>query len=376
MKIAILGAGMVGRTMAIDLCARYEVTSFDISVASLAILTAKESRVKTVVADLGDYGNYGNLLAGFDFVITAVPGFMGYKTLEAVIMAGKNVADISFFPENSLDLDALAKEKNVTAIVDCGVAPGMSNYIIGYHNSKMEISSFECMVGGLPKNRIKPWEYKAPFSPIDVIEEYTRPARMMENGRIVTKPALSESELIDFDPAGTLESFNTDGLRSLLFTMSHIPDMKEKTLRYPGHIDLIKSMIKGGFFSTDIININGVEISPLEFSSAVLINQWKSKHDEEEFTIMKIRVKGLENGEEVEYVYDLYDVKDIYSGLSSMSRTTGYTCTASLELIINGLFQEKGVFPPELVGGKGECFPFVINYLKDRGVHYGVSINQ
>ena len=139
---------MVGRTMAIDLCAKYEVTSFDISAASLGILTAKESRVKTVIADLCDYGNYANLLAGFDFVITAVPGFMGYKTLEAVINVGKNVADISFFPENSLDLDALAKEKNVTAIVDCGVAPGMSNYIIGHHNSKMEISSFECMVGG------------------------------------------------------------------------------------------------------------------------------------------------------------------------------------------------------------------------------------
>src|SRR3954470_6315598 len=152
MKIAILGAGMVGRTMAIDLCKQYDVTSFDISNRSLEILAAKEPSVKTVIADLSNYPGYPQILSGFDFVITAVPGFMGYKTLEAVIKAKKNVADISFFPENSLDLDALAKENNVTVITDCGVAPGMSNYIIGYHNEQMQISSFECMVGGLPMN--------------------------------------------------------------------------------------------------------------------------------------------------------------------------------------------------------------------------------
>lgn len=127
MKIAILGAGMVGRTMAADLCKQYEVTSFDVSEGSLAILSEKAPSVKAVKADLSDYGSYPKLLSGFDYVITAVPGFMGYRTLEAVINAGKNVADISFFSEDALTLHALAKEKNVTAIVDCGVAPGMSN---------------------------------------------------------------------------------------------------------------------------------------------------------------------------------------------------------------------------------------------------------
>jgi lysine 6-dehydrogenase len=373
MKIAVLGAGMVGRTMAIDLSASHDVTSFDISPASLAILAAKGPGIKSILADLGDYSRYSQLLTGFNFVVLAVPGFMGYKALEAVIMAGKNVADISFFPEDSAALDTLAKQNNVTAIVDCGVAPGMSNYVLGYHNAKMQVTSFECMVGGLPIQRIKPFEYKAPFSPIDVIEEYTRPARLMENGHIVIRPALSDTQLVDFDEVGTLESFNTDGLRSLLFTMAHIPDMKERTLRYPGHIDLIKSMMKGGFFDEEPIKINGIDISPLQFTSAVLAKQWKLGADEPEFTLMKIKVSGTQNGKPHTVAYTLYDEYDAATGSSSMSRTTGYTCTATLHLIMNNLFTEKGVFPPELVGRHEPCFHFVMQYLEERGVIYKVA---
>ena len=373
MKIAILGAGMVGRTMAIDLSARYKVTSFDVSPGALTALTAREPAIATVVADLSNYGSYPGMLADFDFVITAVPGFMGYNTLKAVIKSGKNVADISFFPEDALELHELAVQYNVTAIVDCGVAPGMSNYIIGYHNAHMKINSFECMVGGLPVRRVKPFEYKAPFSPIDVIEEYTRPARLMENGRIVTKPALSEPELVDFDEIGTLESFNTDGLRSILYTMGHIPDMKERTLRYPGHIDLIKALIKGGFFSEKPLMFKGVEISPVEFSSALLIDQWRSAPDEREYTIMRIKVSGSKQDAAYTITYDLYDEYDEAAAMSSMSRTTGYTCTASLHLIMNGMFTQKGVFPPELVGGHLGCFDFIMKYLEDRRVVYKVT---
>lgn len=366
MQIAILGAGMVGRAMAIDLSVNFSVTSFDISEQSLQLLTQKNRAVKTVKADLGNYNSYPSLLKEFDFIISAVPGFMGYKTLEAVILAKKNVVDISFFPENALELDKLAKENNVTAIVDCGVAPGMSNLILGYYNERMKITGFECMVGGLPKKRIYPFEYKAPFSPVDVLEEYTRPARYVENGHIVTKPALSDAELIDFEKAGTLESFNTDGLRSILFTMGHIPNMKEKTLRYPGHIDLMKGLIKAGFLNTSPIKVKGQQISPLEFTSALLFDQWKLGETEEEFTLMRIKLSD----EEKTICYDLYDEYDAVTQTSSMSRTTGYTCTAALNMLAQNLFTAKGVFPPELVGKDEACFRFMLNYLKERNIHY------
>lgn len=369
MQIAILGAGMVGRAITIDLAKKYSVTSFDVSDHALQLLSQKKNSIKTIKADLSNFSNYDSLLKGFDFVICAVPGFMGYKTLEAIIKAQKNVVDISFFPENALDLDALAKEKQVIAIVDCGVAPGMSNLMLGYHNERMKIINFECMVGGLPKKRVFPFEYKAPFSPIDVLEEYTRPARYVENSCIVTKPALSDAELIDFEHVGTLESFNTDGLRSILFTMGHIPNMKEKTLRYPGHIDLMKGLIKAGFLNTKPVNFKGQQISPMEFTSSLLFDQWKLGETEAEFTLMQIKISDAEKT----ICYDLYDEYDPGTQTSSMSRTTGYTCTAALNMIVEKLFTEKGVFPPELIGKHEACFNFILNYLEERNIHYRKS---
>lgn len=366
MQIAILGAGMVGRAMAIDLAAKFSVVSFDVSEKSLQLLSQKNNSIQTIKTDLSDYSNYNSLLRDFDFVISAVPGFMGYKTLEAVIKAKKNIADISFFPENALELDKLAKENNVTAIVDCGVAPGMSNLILGHYNERMTITGFECLVGGLPKKRVYPFEYKAPFSPIDVLEEYTRPARYVENSHIVTKPALSDAELIDFANVGTLESFNTDGLRSILFTMSHIPNMKEKTLRYPGHIDLMKGLIKAGFLNNTPVSFKGQQISPLEFTSSLLFDQWKLGETEEEFTLMRIKISN----EEKMICYDLYDEYDEATQTSSMSRTTGYTCTAAVNMLLQKLFTAKGVFPPELVGKDEACFNFMLDYLKERNIHY------
>lgn len=366
MTIAVLGAGMVGRAIALDLAKDYSVTSFDLSKENLLALQQRNSAVQTVTADLSRFGEYKNWLSPFDIVVTAVPGFMGYKTLEAVIQAGKNVVDISFFPEDALQLDKLAKEKGVTVITDCGVAPGMSNFIIGRYNAEMKVKTFECYVGGLPKERKPPFQYKAPFSPVDVIQEYIRPARLVENGSIVTKPALSERELMRFDKAGELEAFNTDGLRSLLFMMDHIPDMKEKTLRYPGHIDLIIALQQAGFFDTTPLVVNSTSVSPLDFTSRLLVNEWKLGEEEEEFTVMKVIIKGEDKIVE----YDLYDEYDPVTKTSSMARTTGYTCTAAVNLITKGLFTEKGVFPPELIGDRKECFDFVLNYLKERNVNW------
>lgn len=376
MKIAVLGAGMVGRTIAADLSANFDTTSFDISQSNLLLLE-KFPKVKTTISDLSNFDGYTSLLDGFDMAVCAVPGFMGYQALKAIINAGKNVVDISFFSQDALTLDTLAKQKNVTAIVDCGVAPGMSNWVLGHYNTQMKIQEFECMVGGLPMQRIKPWEYKAPFSPVDVIEEYIRPARYVVNGEIITRPALSDAELIDFPVVGTLESFNTDGLRSILFTMKHIPNMKEKTLRYPGHIALIQSLQKAGFFSNDDVLVKGKPVVPLELTSQLLLNQWKLHPNEPEFTIMSITCIGIMDNKPTTIEYLLYDENDRATGFSSMSRTTGFTCTAAVNLLHQNLFTQKGVFPPELVAGTPGTFEFIINYLKDRAVVYknGKAVN-
>jgi lysine 6-dehydrogenase len=370
MTIAVLGAGMIGRAIALDLAKDYSVTSFDLSGINLEQIKARNADINIVAADLSQFDEYKNWLLPFDMVVTAVPGFMGYKTLEAVINAGKDVVDISFFPEDVLQLDELAKEKGVTVITDCGVAPGMSNFIIGRYNEEMKIGALEIYVGGLPKVRKKPFQYKAPFSPADVIEEYTRPARLMENGFIVTRPALSEVEWIQFDEVGTLEAFNTDGLRSLLYTMPHIKNQKEKTLRYPGHVDIIISLKESGFFSENLIDINEIKISPLRVTSQILFNEWKLGLEEEELTVMKVILDGEKNGEKRKVEWSLLDYFDKETKISSMARTTGYTCTAAVNLIAKKLFNKKGVFPPELIGKDNKCFDFVVEYLKKRNVNW------
>ena len=368
MKIAVLGAGMVGRAMAIDLAGNHEVSVYDQSEQNLTLLRNKNGQILTIQADLKDQSQFKNWFKDADLVLVAVPGFMGFSTLKAVIETGKNIVDISFFPENALELDALAKQHNVTVITDCGVAPGMSNYIIGRYNEEMTIDAFEIYVGGLPKNRKKPFEYKAPFSPIDVLEEYTRPARIMENGHIVVKPALTELEWMHFDELGTLESFNTDGLRSLLFTMPHIKNQKEKTLRYPGHVNLIIALKESGFLSETPVMVDGQKIVPLHFSSRILFNEWKLGEEEEELTIMRVILHGRKQGEAERVEYNMLDRYDPATKMSSMSRSTGFTATATVNMMAEGLFTEKGVFPPELVGKYKACFDYVIAYLGSRGV--------
>lgn len=370
-KIIVLGAGMVGSAMAIDMAQKHDVTVSDFNNNTLQKLKNKCSKLKTITLDVTKTLELKKVLESFDLVICAVPGFLGFETLKTIIEAKKNVVDISFFPENAFELDKLAKHNNVTAIVDCGVAPGMGNVILGYYNEKLKLTDFECLVGGLPKQKKWPFCYKAPFSPVDVIEEYTRPARYVENGNVITREALTDCEYVDFKSVGTLESFNSDGLRSIIYTMPHINNMKEKTLRYPGHVEYIKVLKSSGFFNNEKITINNSEVSPLDFTSRILFDEWKLGEDEEELTVMRITVKGENiNGKQLEVIYNLYDEYCTETNVSSMARTTGYTATAAANMFLDGLFNEKGIFPPELVGKYDTCFNYFMKYLEERNVNY------
>lgn len=224
------------------------------------------------------------------------------------------------------------------------------------------------MVGGLPVIRTLPFEYKAPFSPCDVIEEYTRPARFREKGVLVTRPALSDPELVSFDQVGTLEAFNSDGLRSLLVTLPDIPDMNEKTLRYPGHIALIAALRDSGFFDQEPVVTGKGTFVPFEVTSEILKKAWKLEPGEKEFTIMRIVLETHDNNESKKITYDLFDTYDPATGLSSMARTTGFTCTAAARMILEGLFSEKGLFPPERIVPTENHFRFILNHLAERKI--------
>jgi lysine 6-dehydrogenase len=362
-RVAVLGAGMVGAAMAADLATSHQVLSVDRDGDRLAALR-RRFQLETRVANLAKAEEVAEVCREADLVVGAVPGFLGYETLRTVLQGGKNVVDISFFPEDPFGLDELAKAQGVTAIVDCGVAPGLGNILLGYHAAQGGVSSYKCLVGGLPVRRTWPWEYKAPFSPVDVLEEYTRPSRLVEAGRIVTRPALSEPELVDLDPVGTLEAFNTDGLRSLLVTMPDIPDMAEKTLRYPGHIERIRVLRESGFLSTEPVTVNGAAVRPIDLAAALLFPHWRLEEGEPEFTIMEVTVRSVSETTR----YRLFDTTDTRTGFSSMARTTGYTATSAARLVLDGAFCRKGICPPEYIGMEPGCYERVLADLAERGV--------
>ncbi len=371
MKVAVLGGGLVGGVIARDLAreGEFEVTVADLSEATLARLGGVPG-ITPVCADLADAAALRRVVAGHDLVVGAVPGHMGFAALREVIGSGKPVVDISFFPEDALALDALARERGVCAVVDCGVAPGCSNLILGRMESELEpVERFACYVGGLPVERTWPWEYKAPFSPADVIEEYTRPARYVANGALVTMPALSEPELVEFPGVGTLEAFNTDGLRSLIATVK-APFMVEKTMRYPGHIEKIRVLRESGFFRAEPVMVGGVPVRPLDLASRLLFPLWQFAPGEEDITAMRVVVEGTSAGRRVRRTFEMLDRYDRATGTSSMARTTGYTCAAGVRLVARGLWGRKGVSPPEFIGRERACYEFVMAQLAARGVAF------
>lgn len=377
MNITVLGAGLVGNAIVKDLAQEEEfsVKAVDLNMQALQKLES-EVPVKGVKADLSKAGSVTAVVADSDLVICAVPGFMGFQTLKGIIEAGKSVVDISFFGEDPFLLDDLAKKKGVTAIVDCGVAPGLCNIIAGYIVTHLDQADrYVCFVGGLPKERLWPYEYKAVFSPSDVLEEFTRPARVVENGKEIVYPALSGVELIDFPFVGSLEAFNTDGLRSLGKTMK-FTNMKEKTLRYPGHANLMRVFRESGFFRKDTINIRGKKIKPIDFTSRLLFDQWKLQEGEEDFTVMRVIIEGRKENKKLRYTYDLFDEYNQETKTTSMARTTGYTCTIVACQVINGLFKEKGICPPEFIGRTRGCYEHLMDEYARRSIKVTETVTE
>ncbi|MBR9973967.1 MAG: saccharopine dehydrogenase NADP-binding domain-containing protein [Bacteroidetes bacterium] len=372
MNVTVLGGGMVGSAIVRDLSSdpAFSVTVADRDRSALDRCAAAATAVKTLQADLADPDALGGVIAEADLVIGAVPGFMGFETLRRVIDAGKNVVDISFFPEDPFTLDTLARERGVTAVMDCGLAPGLGNILMGRLNEELDdIDTFLCYVGGLPVVRRKPYEYAAVFSPIDVIEEYTRPARYIENGSEVVRPALSDIEEMDFDGIGTLEAFNTDGLRSLAVTM-HAPNMKEKTMRYPGHVALMKALRDTGFFDKEAIDIAGQRIAPLDFTARLLFPAWEMKEGEEDLSVMRVIIEGRRGATVQRHTFDLLDRYDRVTGVTSMARTTGYTCAVAARLVADGSYRHAGISPPEFLGARADVYNALMAGLAARGIAF------
>jgi saccharopine dehydrogenase-like NADP-dependent oxidoreductase len=366
-RALILGGGMIGSAMAADLAGDMDVTVADIAPDVLAAI-AQRWKVATQVEDLGVPERVRGLAADFDIVLGALSSRMGLATLDAVIEARTPYVDISFMADDPLTRNAAAQAAGVPVVVDCGVGPGLTSMLAGHAAKTLApCDRIEILVGGLPERRTWPYEYKAAFAPRDAIEEYTRPARMREHGREVVYDALSGCELVDLPGIGTLEAFHTDGLRTLLQTLD-VPNLREKTMRYPGHAALMKVLRDTGFFGEAPIDLDGTKVVPLALTEALLFPQWQYDPDEADLTVLRVEAHGRPGGTPTTLRWDMLDRRDAASGLRSMSRTTAFPATLVARLVAAGRFTRPGVHPPEVLGAQPGILDEVLAGLRARGI--------
>lgn len=367
----MFGAGLVGSLIARDLAAEgeFEVLAVDRSEAALAALAGVRG-VKREAADLTAPGEVARLVPGAAVAVGAVPGRLGTTLVRNLVAARVPVADISFSPEDPFLLDAEAKVAGVPVIVDAGVSPGLSNLAAGRATVLLdEIDTLTIYVGGLPAGREGLWEYRSVFSPTDVIEEYTRPARVVENGRVVVKPALSDVEEIEAPGVGRLEGFLSDGLRTVLTTVK-ASNLREKTLRWPGHAERMRLLRETGFFSSTPVPVGGVDVVPRALTEALLFETWRRPEGEVELTFLRVEASGTRGGQRVVARWGLLDRTDPATRATSMARTTGFPCAAAARLIAGGSFARPGVHPLEFLGKEETFFRFFVAALAARGIAF------
>lgn len=373
MKVISLGCGNIGSVAAEDLAK--SVSSTEVIIADKDETRAKDvakrinrSNVSWIRLDATNHDKLVHALKEYDLVMGFLPGKFGYHLAEACLEARRSLVDVSYMPESPLKLNNKALEAGVTIIPDCGLAPGISNILVGHAVKKLDrVQAINIMVGGLPEKPIPPLDYVITWSPENLIDEYERKAKIVKNGKKIEVEALSELEDVEFPGLGRLEAFNTDGLRTLSDTVENVKEMREKTLRYAGHAEKIKLLKALGFFEEKEISIDGVSISPRKLT-VKLLGQKLRKPEVKDVVALKVEACGTRKGKKTCYVYHLLDYYDEKRGITAMARTTAYPASIIAQLMLKGAIKEKGVVPPEKIGMNNELFRVFSEMLEKHGI--------
>ena len=349
MKVLVLGAGNVGRAIAWDLREEFDIHVGDVSEERLKAVSEFATTLKVNAAN---FDELVEVMKGFELVVGALPGRFGYQSVKAAIRAGVDMVDVSFMPENPLELRDEAERAQVTIIFDAGFAPGLSHILMGRIWQEMdELKEGYIYVGGLPKEPRPPLYYRITWSPKDLIEEYTRPARVIRDGQITSIDPFERIERVsigDFE----FEAFVSDGLRSLLESV-RADRLEEWTLRWPGHLEKMKVLRELGFFKPEHVDNTLDVIVPL------------MSYESPDFSIMQVIGKGTLDGEPKKIGYLLYDEER--GGFTSMARVTGFTAAIVSRLVAEGgcIY---GVIPPEILGMRIDTFTRITQELAERGI--------
>ncbi|MBO3803166.1 MAG: saccharopine dehydrogenase family protein [Candidatus Brockarchaeota archaeon] len=368
MKILTVGCGYVGSVLSRRLSERFPSAEIIVSDADKKAIEKASSSigrndVRFLQIDFSDHERLVEVARGCDVMVGLTPGRLGYEMMKVAIGARVDMVDLSYMAEDPLSLGQEASEAGIRIVPDCGVAPGLSNVIVGRAASMLdEVKDVAILVGGLPQEAVPPLGYKVTWCVEDLIEEYVRKAKIVKGGKTVEVEALDGLEEVEFPGVGKLEAFYTDGVRTLHSTVK-AENMWEKTMRYPGHAEKVKTLRMLGFF--DEQPIEGV--SP-RFLTGKLLERKLGYPDVKDLVAMKVYVSGLKGGKNKSYTYYLLDRYDEEEGVSAMGRTTAYTASAAIELLAGGLVEEKGVIPPEKLGMDGRIYREIMARLGMEGI--------
>lgn len=378
MKAVQIGGGLVGQVIVADMMKDFEVTVVDFDADVLGEAERKCPGVRTALASATDADQLAPILEGVDIVTAGVPGRFGFEMMKNVIELGKNLVDISFMAEDFYDLDGLAREKGVTVIPDMGVAPGMSNFLMGRGASLLdEVEDAFIFVGGIPANAVPPFNYQVTWSPKDCIEEFTRPVTIVKDYRQEVIEATSGLHLRDVPGVGTLEAFYTDGLRSLSRNI-RARNLGEMTLRWPGHVEQMRLLRSMGLFEVTPRTLGGKEVVPLDVAADLLFPMWKMEPEkgDRDLTVMEVDVHGFKGRDEVTHSWRLLDHFDEMTWNTSMSRCTGCSCAIFARAVASGLVKQKGVLPAEKLASDDTLYAYVMEEQKKRRIKYTESIKR
>jgi len=374
LKLAVLGCGSIGSVIV-------KFLSNDFVGADVVVLDKFASACRERLASLGvedilvdqvDAGDLSTLtskLRGYDLVIDSLPGYLGFNALLAAIKARVDLVSVSYMPQDPMELSEEVASKGITVVPDAGLAPGLSNVLVGRVVSVLRnVDEVGIYVGGLPKENVPPLGYVITWSAVDLLEEYVRPARVIIDGEVRYVDPLSSIEEIHIEGLGKFEGFYSDGLRTLLHTLrGKVRRAYELTLRYPGHLSKMRVLRELGFLDSEELRVDSVSVSPRRFTARVLEKKLRTE-GMKDIVILKV-IGTSTSGSRIEYTL----VKEGDKHVSAMAKTTAAPAVATVSLLARGKLP-KGVVPPEYIGMKEELYRDFMKHLERR--HLTVTSNQ
>jgi lysine 6-dehydrogenase len=381
MRMLVLGAGLQGSACTYDLLQNPEVSQVrlaDVRFDHLPEFLKPHSgpRLIPTTLDVRDREAVLAVMRESDAVMSAIPYYFNLALAECAVEAGVHFCDLGGNTEivfQQKELAARARAKGVTVIPDCGVAPGMVNILAEHGIRQLDtVESVRIYVGGLPQDPQPPLDYQVVYSLEGVLDYYTTLSWVLRGGQRTQMTALSEREPVEFPaPVGTLEAFHTaGGLSTMAFRYEgRIPEMEYKTLRYPGHAEIMETIRDLGLLDVEPVDVKGVKVSPREVFVAV-VGPKLTKPKGKDLLALRVLVRGRKDGRPAERRFDLVDRYDEAHGISAMMRTTGYS------LSITGQMQARRQVGPAGVWTPDECMPAeeYIEELRRRGIELSEAV--